>query len=93
VAPSATHVPEKQHAPCEQLPSPHIDTWLTDVARSAGCLYPAPIRIAEDRYDLTGNNLDQVWREGSVNAYQGDEYLTFDAERGRHAARVAAALI
>jgi len=22
VAPSATHVPEKQHAPCEQLPSP-----------------------------------------------------------------------
>jgi hypothetical protein len=76
----------------EFLPSPHIDTWLTDVAQAAGCLRPTNIRITEDRYDLTGNNLDQVWREGSVNAYQGDQYASLAPERARHAARLAAAL-
>jgi len=78
----------------EHLPSPHIDTWLTEVATEAGCLQPTDIRIWEDRFDLTGNNLDDVWREGSVNAYRGEEYASPPMKilRGEHAARVAAAL-
>lgn len=77
------------------LPSPHQDTWLTDVAEAAGCLHRLPgVRIMEDRFDLTGNNRDAIWEQGSIHAYQNAEYYSepMAALRAEHAARVKAAL-
>lgn len=77
------------------LPSPHQDTWLTEVAHMAGCLYRLPqVRIMEDRFDLTGNNRDEVWEQGSVNAYRRAEYLSSPMAqlRAGHAERVKAAV-
>ncbi len=76
------------------LPSPHQDTWLTEVAAAAGCLHRVPVQIMEDRPDLTGNNRDAVWEEGSIHAYRRAEYFSspMAAARAGHAARVKAAL-
>jgi hypothetical protein len=77
------------------LPSPHQDTWLTDVAGAAGCLYRLDqVRIMEDRFDLTGNNRDAIWEEGSIHAYRNAEYFSAPmAEiRAEHVRRVKAAL-
>ena len=76
------------------LPSPHQDTWFTDVAEAAGCLRRIPVQIMEDRFDLTGNNLDAIWQEGSIHAYRAEEYYSapMAALRAEHAARVKAAL-
>jgi hypothetical protein len=76
------------------LPSPHQDTWLTDVAADAGCLHRLPVRIMEDRYDLTGNNRDEIWEQGSIHAYQTAEYYSpaMMAFRKEHAERVRDAL-
>lgn len=77
------------------LPSPHQDTWLTDVAAAAVCLYRLDqVRIMEDRFDLTGNNRDEVWESGSIHAYRNAEYFSapMAALRAEHARRVKAAL-
>jgi hypothetical protein len=76
------------------LPSPHQDTWLTEVAQQASCLQRIDVRIMEDRFDLTGNNDDAVWREGSIHAYRNAEYFSspMAAIRAEHAQRVRAAL-
>lgn len=76
------------------LPSPHQDTWLTDVAADAGCLHRTGIRIMEDRYDLTGNNRDEIWEQGSIHAYQTAEYYSppMMELRKEHAGRVRQAL-
>lgn len=78
----------------EQLPTPHQDTWLTDVAAAAGCLHRIPVQIMEDRFDLTGNNRDAIWEEGSIHAYRNAEYYSapMAAIREQHVARVKAAL-
>jgi hypothetical protein len=76
------------------LPSPHQDTWLTDVAADAGCLHRTGVRIMEDRYDLTGNNRDEIWEQGSIHAYQTAEYYSPEMVnlRKEHAEKVREAL-
>jgi glycosyltransferase involved in cell wall biosynthesis len=58
------------------IPSPHTDTWWTEIAAGAGCLYQVPIRITEDRFNETGNNNDQTYKEGSVHQYRQPEYYS-----------------
>jgi hypothetical protein len=41
--------------------SRHNDSWVEFVARDAGIMVRAPIRIVHDRADLTGNNDDSVY--------------------------------
>ena len=78
----------------EHCPSPHQDTWLTEVAEEAGVLHSVDIRILEDRFDVTGNNRDKTWEEGSIHAYRSSEYYTpvMAAHRSRHAVKVREAL-
>lgn len=76
------------------IPSPHQDTWLTDVALAAGCLHRIPVTIMEDRFDLTGNNRDAIWEQGSIHAYQTEKYYSpgWAALREEHAERVREAV-
>lgn len=60
------------------IPSPHTDTWWTQIAREAGCLYHVPINITEDRYTETGNNNDETFQEGSVHQYRQEEYYSVE---------------
>jgi hypothetical protein len=78
----------------EVLPSPLVDTWLTEVGKWADCLWPVPILTLEDRFDLTGNNRDQVWEEGSIHAYDFDAYCAAPMwhRRLKHASQVRKAL-
>jgi hypothetical protein len=78
----------------EHCPSPHQDTWLTEVAQEAGVLHDSGILILEDRFDVTGNNRDKTWEEGSIHAYRSSEYYApaMAAHRSRHAAQVREAL-
>lgn len=50
------------------------------------------VHTREDRFDLTGNNRDDVWQQGSVNVYEPalDEYHSpkMVALRAEHAARM-----
>jgi hypothetical protein len=41
--------------------SNHNDSWVEFVARDAGIMVRVPISIIHDRYDLTGNNDDDVY--------------------------------
>lgn len=65
------------------IPSPHTDTWWTEVAKGAGCLYQVPIQITEDRFNETGNNNDETFREGSVHQYRQDEYYSIEFSNQR----------
>jgi hypothetical protein len=76
------------------VPSPHQDTWLTNVAAQANCLHHVGIEVLEDRPDLTGSAPDATWQEGSIHQYRTAEYNTPEmaAERAADARRIAAAL-
>ncbi len=80
----------------EAIPSPFVDSWLTEVGKWADCLDAVPVSVLEDRYDLTGRNRDRVWEEGSVHAYkpEWDVYCSPPnwARRQQHAWKVKAAL-
>lgn len=77
------------------IPSPHTDTWWTEVAAGAGCLYQVPIQITEDRYNETGNNNDQTFREGSIHQYRQQEYYSpeFTQQRQLDVFRLAEACV
>lgn len=81
-------------------PLPAIDHWFMDAARWAGVmrypwqtpetdrsLYEGGFYVFQDRYDLTGNNGDQVYREGR-DGYRVAEFLSdeFTALRQQDAA-------
>lgn len=55
------------------LPSPFVDSWITKVGMAANCLQMTAIKVMEDRFDLTGRNNDEVWREGSIHRYEAAE--------------------
>jgi Glycosyl transferase family 2 len=53
--------------------SNHNDSWLHDVALGAGCLIDTRIHVYHDRYDLTGNNRDEIYQASSTG-YRTQEY-------------------
>lgn len=73
--------------------SNHNDSWLHDVAVGAGCLRGVDVYVHHDRFDLTGNNQDDVYRASSTG-YTTMEYygLELHARRGLDVERVRAAL-
>lgn len=56
---------------------PAIDTWYDDVGKlSMTRIEPdPPVVLMQDRYDLTGNNDDETYREGRTG-YRGAEYYS-----------------
>jgi hypothetical protein len=63
---------------------PALDTWFEDVGRAAGVLvHPDPaIYVLQDRFDLTGRNDDEVYRQGRTG-YRPAEYHAEPARRDR----------
>lgn len=64
--------------------STHSDTWVHDVATAAGCLHETPIEALHDRYDLTGNNRDQIYLDSQTSyetvAYYGPDLTALRAQ-------------
>jgi hypothetical protein len=56
-------------------PLPALDSWFEYVARDAGILVrpDPPIYVLQDRFDLTGRNGDETYREGRAG-YRQDEF-------------------
>jgi hypothetical protein len=54
---------------------PALDTWYEYVGRDAGILAKPPIYVHQDRFDLTGNNLDETYREGR-SGYRPAEFFS-----------------
>lgn len=48
-------------------PTPHYDIWFEGIAKGAGCHFNIPVDIFHDRYDLTGNNNDQTFRDAQAS--------------------------
>lgn len=71
------------------LPSPHGDSWWTDVARMADCLYDTDIRIVEHRPDTTGCAADRTYVEGR-SGYESAKYYSHgqQLERAEDARRI-----
>lgn len=58
-------------------PLPATDSWYEYVARDAGiAVQPDPgIDVLQDRFDLTGHNNDETYREGRTG-YRGAEFFS-----------------
>lgn len=56
---------------------PAIDTWYDDVGKASFTRVEPdpPVVLMQDRYDLTGNNLDETYTEGR-SGYRGAEYYS-----------------
>ena len=63
-------------------PLPALDTWYEYVGRDAGILAKPPIYVHQDRFDLTGNNLDETYREGR-SGYRREEFFSQEYARRR----------
>lgn len=70
-------------------PLPALDTWYEFVGRDAGILAKPGIYVHQDRYDLTGNNCDETYREGRPG-YRREEFFSapYARQRDRDAARL-----
>lgn len=53
--------------------SPHCDSWVFDAATEAGCVVRIDVDALHDRFDMTGNNDDSVYRH-SQSSYQSSAY-------------------
>lgn len=68
----------------------HTDSFWQDVGRKTSTIHPVAVHVYHDRYDLTGNNNDDVFQE-SRTQYRSEEYygpvvqarIAEDAERLR----------
>jgi hypothetical protein len=55
--------------------SNHCDAWLQDGSRRGNLNTDLPIHIHHDRFDVSGNNNDEVYQEGQ-QGYRIAEYLS-----------------
>jgi hypothetical protein len=71
-------------------PLPAVDTWFQDVGLAAGILTRPGIYVHQDRFDLTGRNGDDTYREGRAGIrcaeFYSEPYTTW---RAQDAARLA----
>lgn len=51
----------------------HCDTWWQDIGRALGAIRPVPIKVDHQRYDLTGQHNDEIYREGQAQ-YRSAEF-------------------
>lgn len=74
---------------------PAIDTWYDDVGKLAGIhISPNPaITLMQDRFDITGNNDDDVYRQGR-SGYRAREFYSqpYTDRRSEDALAIRAAL-
>jgi hypothetical protein len=72
-------------------PLPAVDTWFQDIGLAAGVITRPGIYVHQDRFDLTGRNGDDTYREGRGGIrcaeFYSEPYTTWRAE---DAARLAA---
>jgi len=43
------------------------DTWIQNICHEAGAVLEIPVTVLHDRYDVTGNNLDQTYLDRRYN--------------------------
>jgi hypothetical protein len=43
------------------------DTWIQNICHEAGAVMEIPVTVLHDRYDVTGNNLDQTYLDRRYN--------------------------
>ncbi len=55
--------------------SPHCDSWIQDVAETAGIHHRIQVEVLHDRFDLTGGHHDQTWAEAQAG-YRTSDYHT-----------------
>lgn len=78
-------VPKRWFEVCGRITGDtRVDSWLQCVAQEAGCFVPEKgVEILHDRFDLTGNNDDETYRNRHIDPSFFTNFNTPEAQAGR----------